>query len=170
MKSIVLFGLKHSGKSSVASCLSRRMGLRCVDTDRLICEEFGFKSAREAFKARGKTGFKDLEYRACVVAAELARRERLIVATGGGIADNSPAMEQLSSFAATIYLRESADVLYERFMRKGRPAFLSEEKPAEEWARIYARRDRLYASRASLIIECSNRSIEEIADEIEYAR
>lgn len=165
-RSIALIGLKHSGKSSVAQSLSQSSGRPLIDTDLLICSESGYKSARQAFKMLGESGFKKLEYKVCRKLAVRAAHELLIIATGGGIADNKKAMETLKQVAEFIYLREPADVLYNRFIQNGCPAFLPEKGSREAWANIYDRRDRIYSRRADLTVECDNRAISDIADEL----
>ncbi len=166
-RSIVLLGLKHSGKSSVAASLSRRTGMPWEDTDRLICVASGCKSAREVYKTFGKGGFKEFEYQVCFSLSKRLEKERIIVATGGGIADNENALECLGTRADYIYLCESRDVLYNRLMKRGRPAFLPESKTEEAWAWIYKRRHGYYQSLAEFSIDCRDRSVEEIAMEVE---
>ncbi len=164
-RSIALTGLKHSGKSSVAELLSLRLGMPWEDTDRLICNESGLCSAREVYRSLGEAGFKKMEFRACAALARRAERERIVIATGGGIAENDEALESLSAAADFIYLYETAEVLYQRFMRGGRPAFLPAEGAEEAWRCIYIRRDNTYRQWASLVIDCRGRSPEEVARE-----
>ncbi len=163
-RSVALLGLKHSGKSSVAELLSHRLDIPHVDTDRLICAKSGCVSAREAYRELGKDGFRELEYSVCSDLARRAGAEKMVIATGGGIADNEKALETLSAAADFIYLFESEEILYKRFMEGGRPAFLPEEGAKEAWSRIYSRRDRICRRRASLVIDCRSRSLTEVAE------
>ncbi len=163
--SIALLGLKHSGKSSVAVRLAERLDLPCVDTDRLLSIESGCAGARDAYKTLGREGFRKMEYRVCGRLARRAARELVVIATGGGIADNEKALDVLSPSVCFVYLRESESVLYERFMGGGRPAFLPEDNTREAWARIYMRRDKCYLRRAFAVIDCRGRSIRQITEE-----
>ncbi len=163
--SIALLGLKHSGKSSVAALLARRLAIPCVDTDSLICSGSGCSSARKAYLEQGEAGFKELEFKACEAIARRAAEERMVIATGGGIADNEKALDRLGSCAVFIYLHESEDTLYERFMEGGRPAFLPAVNTREAWSRIYRRRERIYRRRAALTLECRGRGPADVTQE-----
>ena len=163
-KSPALLGLKHSGKSSVAERLSNRLSLPCLDTDRLVSHEAGCDSARETFKAVGRARFRDLEERVCSKLARRAENERIVLATGGGLADNEEALAILSQEFYLIYLLDSEQVLYDRFMKGGRPAFLPQKNTREAWSQIYRRRDRCCRRWADRIVDCRRRTVAEITE------
>ena len=79
-QNIVLIGMPACGKSSVGAALAQRLGRQMVDTDELIVRKAGI-SIPEIFAHSGETGFRDLESE---VIAEIAARQGLIIATGGG--------------------------------------------------------------------------------------
>ncbi len=78
---IILTGFMGTGKSAVAELLSRRWGLRSVDTDAMIEEQVG-ASIAEIFATRGEQHFRDLETE---VLTQLAGQRGLIISTGGGM-------------------------------------------------------------------------------------
>ncbi len=88
---IILTGFMGTGKSTVGRLLAGRMGREFVDTDDLIAQRDG-RSIADIFNDDGETHFRDLEAQ---VAAELAERRGLVIATGGRLMldpDNAAAL------------------------------------------------------------------------------
>ncbi|MCE7929236.1 MAG: 3-dehydroquinate synthase [Dehalococcoidia bacterium] len=83
---IFLIGLSGSGKSTVARLVARELGWDSADTDRLV-EAVAGKPVAEVFAAEGEPRFREREVEALEI---VARRERIVVATGGG-APTTPA-------------------------------------------------------------------------------
>ena len=81
MNNIVLIGMMGCGKTTCANLLHQRLGRPVADTDALIVERQG-RSISDIFAAEGEGYFRDLE---TAVARELAERQGLIIATGGGL-------------------------------------------------------------------------------------
>src|SRR4051794_20040028 len=77
---IVLVGYRGTGKTTVGRLLAASLGWEFADADDLI-ESAAGKSIAEIFAAEGDPGFRDREAAAL---RELCRRDRLVVATGGG--------------------------------------------------------------------------------------
>lgn len=80
-ENIVLVGMPGSGKSTVGKLLAERLGRELVDMDECIVHAAG-KPISEIFAEVGEKGFRDLESR--VLADEIAQRNSLVIATGGG--------------------------------------------------------------------------------------
>ena len=64
MKSIILMGIKHCGKSTQAKLVAKELKMPVFDTDSLIEESTGF-SPREIFSLKGEGAFKEAELEAC---------------------------------------------------------------------------------------------------------
>ena len=79
-RQIVLVGLSGVGKSTVGRALAERLGWEYVDTDDLVTAREG-KTSADIITARGEPAFRDIEAR---VVLEAARRESVVIATGGG--------------------------------------------------------------------------------------
>jgi len=75
---IVLTGFMGTGKSTVGRNLADHLGFEFVDTDVVIEERHG--PITEIFAERGEAAFRAIE---CSLAAELADRSKLVIATGG---------------------------------------------------------------------------------------
>ena len=79
-RQIVLVGLSGVGKSTVGRALAERLGWEYVDTDDLVTAREG-KTPADLITSRGEPAFRDIEAR---VVTEAARRESVVIATGGG--------------------------------------------------------------------------------------
>ena len=96
---VIIIGAKHSGKSSVARAIERTNDVPAVDLDELIEKQSG-KTPRELF-IKGPEIFRKAEAEAlasllCPAAIEFEVVEQLVIAAGGGLAENEEAMTLLS--------------------------------------------------------------------------
>ncbi|HDQ14727.1 MAG TPA: shikimate kinase [Sediminispirochaeta sp.] len=167
--SIVLMGLKHSGKSSLGSAVAEALSRPFFDLDDLVLDgarERGFSSIRLLYGSLGLEKFQDLEYAAL---EELFHRRvaesslGFILSLGGGTGENHRVMHSLSEHGAVrLYLRVAEETLWRRISAGGIPPFLEGDRPPEElFHKLYLRRDQLYGSCADFIIEMTDRPPEE---------
>ena len=77
---LILIGYRGTGKSTVGRLVAGRLGWDFVDCDERI-EAVAGRSIAAIFAAEGEAGFRDRE---SAVLRELASRERIVLATGGG--------------------------------------------------------------------------------------
>ena len=80
MHDLILIGLPASGKTSVGRVLARRLDMPFYDCDQAIEDAQG-QSVSAIFSQHGELFFRDAESR---MLEELCRRERRVIATGGG--------------------------------------------------------------------------------------
>ena len=163
-KSIVLTGMKHSGKSTLAGMLAWEMRVRNVDLDELVEKEYrgdGLVSCREIYRQHGEAFFKNLEQRAAKTLAHEMDRSFLIASLGGGTIENEPAWNTLAGLGTLVYLIVDVDVLFKRIMKGGVPAFLSPDHPYEGFAELYEQRSALMRANADITVELKDDSIEE---------
>ena len=135
-KSIVILGLKHSGKSTLGKRLAQNLGYDFFDTDELI-EKNCKMSVRELYNLRGSEAFKYEEEKACLQIAEMFKTKKIVTATGGGICENPQAMMHLRSADVFVFLKNDLTLSAERILRKigidakacftGVPAFIKEK-------------------------------------------
>lgn len=78
-ENIILTGFMGTGKTTVGRLLAERLGMAFVDTDELIVARDG-RSISDIFEQEGELFFRELEGE---IAAELAGRQGLVIATGG---------------------------------------------------------------------------------------
>lgn len=163
MQSLFLVGLKHVGKSTLASIAARTLSMTVLDLDTMIVElSEDCAGPREVYRRYGKHEFMRLEALATDRAVAVAGEEEAIIAPGGGIADNPEALDSLrSSGLPVLYLFEQPLVLYERVQAGGIPAFLDPDRPREHFVELAESRDRVYRSIATAIVDVRERSISE---------
>lgn len=115
---VVLTGFMATGKSTVGRLLAARLGYELIDTDRVIEADHG--AIHEIFRTHGEQHFRRLERD---LAVDLAGRDRIVVATGGGMMVDPVNAAQLGKGArvfwlaaepATIARRVAADRSVER--------------------------------------------------------
>ena len=155
------------GKSTLARKLSRRTGVRAVDTDTEV-ERMEGASVSDIFRYEGEERFRELER--SVVERLAAEEGAGIVATGGGLPTWSDNMERLSKAGVTVYLRRSADKIAARLTPYGlskRPKLqgMSGAELVAFMQRNIAEREPYYAQ-AALVIDCDVLSDDEAVERI----
>ena len=162
-KSIILMGMKHSGKSTLAGMLAWEMKVRSVDLDALVEEEYRsdrLLSCRDIYKQHGADFFSELERGAAEKLAQSMREAFLIASLGGGTIENEGALRALEHFGIFVHLVVGLDVLYRRIMKGGLPAFLSPSHPYEDFAGLYEKRSALMNQRADITVRLPEDVIE----------
>ena len=119
MKSVILLGIKHCGKSSQSVLLGKKLDLDTYDTDQVIVDMTG-KSAREIYTESGEEAFKAAEAAACTfVSDKIAGCGRsAVIATGGGICMNPAALQILRPLGTFVFLCAKEDIASERIVRE----------------------------------------------------
>ncbi len=169
---VVLWGVKHCGKSTLGAALAERWGIPLVDTDRLLEEEFARRngrsaSTREIFRELGEEAFRRFE--ADTVASLSGGSVCRVIALGGGAAVNPflPA-EVLRDLGFRVFLDVSDEVAFARVLRGGLPPFLAgAPDPFAEFQRINAARRPGYLAAADLVfLVTGERPVAEVAAEL----
>lgn len=137
--SIVIMGLKNSGKSTLGKMLADKLGYNFYDTDSVMEEMTGL-SPRDLYSQQGVTQFMLEEEKACTELVKKIGNEKLVISTGGGICDNAPACHALREANLIIFLKSDMKISVRRIMSKitydeeskkftNLPAFLVKDKP-----------------------------------------
>ena len=103
-KSIVLMGCKHCGKSTQGKLLAQKLGYDFFDTDDVVAQISGM-SARDLYKSKGPAAFFQAEEEACNKIIGENEGKNIVIATGGGICDNAPALQALRSCEQFVFLK-----------------------------------------------------------------
>jgi shikimate kinase len=169
--SILLTGMKHTGKSSHGRALARALSLPFLDLDDLILQLYHSRGGsaariRELYRQEGKGHFMALETEAAEKCINVGGSS--VVATGGGIADNKPALWAFRHSSAAfffIHLSLPEKILFQRICNGGLPPFLEgeggEKGAQQRFHQLYVRRESLYRQQADLVIELDNKPLEE---------
>jgi shikimate kinase len=163
---LTLIGYRATGKTTLAKLLAKRLKWQWIDADVEIERRAG-KSIADIFAEDGEPVFRDIESQ---VIAELCRRDKLVLAAGGGAPlreENRLAMRHggkvvwLTARPETIFKRMFADTT----TTQRRPS-LTGKKPLEEIKHLLARREPMYRETANFSIDTENRTPEELVTEI----
>lgn len=156
---IVLIGMPGAGKSTVGVVLAKVAGHKFVDSDLVIQETTG-KLLHELITEYGMEGFLEIENR---INAELDVTKS-IIATGGSVIYGEEAMEHLKKIGLIVYLKLSLESIADRLGDlKQRGVALKEGWGLKE---LYEERVPLYEKYADLVIDCENKSIRRITEEV----
>ena len=156
---IVLIGMPGAGKSTVGVVLAKVAGHKFVDSDLVIQETTG-KLLHELITEYGMEGFLEIENK---INAKLDIT-KAIIATGGSVIYGEEAMEHLKEIGLVVYLKLSLESIADRLGDlKQRGVALKEGWGLKE---LYEERVPLYEKYADLVIDCEQKSIREITEEI----
>ena len=144
MTSIILLGIKHCGKSTQGRLLAKHFNCPFFDTDDEITSFTG-KSPREIYSESGNEAFLEAEKSACEKLVEKIQNEQIssidmaVIATGGGICNNSPALEILHKIGKFVFLNADEKTAANRIVNeikydgigsmKNLPAYIANKNP-----------------------------------------
>jgi shikimate kinase len=134
-----------------------------LDTDDVIVARAG-KTIAEIFQQHGEPAFRELE---CRVVAELARRKKTVVATGGGLSANDANLASLKSHALVICLWASPEKIWERVRHQTHRPLLEHHDPLAKIRELLAARDPYYRQ-ADVLINTEMRSLREVAMQVAH--
>ena len=167
MRKIILVGYMAVGKTTISQLLSKKTGLKTVDTDELIEKMTGL-TIPEIFEQKGEIFFRKKEHETF---KEIIENEQdLVISTGGGTpcyADNHLLLN--GENVVSIYLKSSIESIVKRLQssKKGRP--LVADKSAEELQEFVAKHlfERSYFyNHATFKVDVDNKNTEDITKEI----
>ena len=174
--SIVLMGCKHCGKTTQGKLLAEKLGVDFFDTDDVIGQVRGV-DFRTLYQTKGVGEFCQAEEEACRKIIKDNENKQLVIATGGGICDNPPALNELRVCDKFIFLRLDIEYSVARIMAKieqtefgtfkNAPAYVIDENPSslDDIRNIlmkkYTDRYQQYQSLADIVVDIKNAPIEE---------
>jgi shikimate kinase len=151
-RNIYLIGFRASGKTTLARRISLDTGLTFLDTD-LKLQKKAKMSIEKMVAMHGWNYFRDLEEE---ILAETATRQRLIVATGGGIVLRESNRNILKAKTnLTVYLKADRGLILDRLEADPGPdqrpplSILSREQEVTD---ILTQREPLYEECADVIL------------------
>lgn len=163
---ITLVGYRGTGKSTIAAALADRLGWAAVDADAEIESRAG-RSIREIFETDGEAEFRRLERG---VLAELLRRERLVIASGGGAVLDPESRRDMAAAGPVVWLTASLETLVARLAADlatpGRRPALTPHDPPTEIATLLAQREPYYREVATLTVATDGQTPEDIVAEV----
>jgi shikimate kinase len=157
-----LIGMMGSGKTTIGKRVSAALDLPFIDSDELIAESLQ-KTIDEIF-SEDEAVFREVERRTL---AEISHLHDHVVATGGGVVLDERNVTTMRTSGTTILLDADVAALIKRLHRStGRPLL----RTNSDIAVIAEARAGVYAAAADVLIDTSQRSIQEVTDEVSACR
>lgn len=154
---IVLIGMPGAGKSTVGTHLAKALKMDFTDTD-LIIRQAENKELRDIVNEIGLIGFLRIQEEHILK----LHVSNCIIATGGSVVYSPNVMAHLKEAGRVVYLKLGIDELLERIGPDRRLA----RDSGKSFYDLYNERVPLYERYADIIIDCSNKSVEEVTREI----
>src|SRR4051812_3665665 len=157
---IALIGLRGAGKSTLGKMLAKKIGWSFVELNKEIEAQNGL-SVAEIIALYGQEGFRRMEQTA--LTQLLARKELMVLATGGGIVSEPLTFELILSSFYTIWLKAEPEEHMARVRGQGDLRPMADDRSAmAELRTILKSREPLYA-RASAVVDTSGLSVDAAA-------
>ena len=162
MNNIILIGMPTSGKTTIGTELSEKIGYGYIDSDSVIVARAG-KRINEIIEEVGNEKFLDLEAK---INRELCA-SRCVIATGGSVIYRDNAMQELKKKGKIVYLKLSYETIQSRLgdMRKRGVAV----KDGFSLLDLYNERVPLYEKYADITVELDGKTIAECVETVAEA-
>ena len=152
-KRVVLVGLRCSGKTTIGKLVAARLSWEFLDADEELVKREG-RPIKDIFATDGEGTFRAIEKD---VLADLCRKERLVIATGGGAVLDAENRAIMREGALVAHLDAPPEVLNERMARdpvtgEQRPALTDLDALAEMKA-MAQKRAPLYAEARHVVVD-----------------
>lgn len=148
---IILCGFMGCGKSTVGALLSKKLGMSFIDLDTYIEKKEGM-SVSKIFDTHGEAYFRKLEREA---AAELAKKNGLIIAAGGGTLVYKENVETFKTSGKIILLDVPAEVIMERLKGDTTRPLLQCDDKNKKIRELYEKRMPLYKQAADIAVNAA---------------
>lgn len=156
MKNIVLIGMPASGKSTVGKLLSKRIYFEYYDADKYLERKEKTKITK-IFAEKGEEHFRELETK---YLKKLAKKNRVIISTGGGAVKKQENMETLKKTGIVIFInRKVEDIAKEN--HEQRPLL----QDINNINKLYDERIELYKKYADITVE-NDSTLKELIEKI----
>lgn len=163
---LTLIGYRATGKTTLAKLLAERLAWDWIDADVEIERRAG-KSIAQIFADDGEPAFRDLEAK---VIAELCRRDRLVVASGGGAPLRQESRQAMRDGGKVVWLMALPETILARMTidhtTAARRPNLTDKTPLDEIVELLEKREPIYRESADWVVDTEGRTPEVLAAEI----
>jgi shikimate kinase len=163
---LTLIGYRATGKTTLARLLAERLAWNWIDADVEIERRAG-KPITQIFADEGEAAFRDLE---SAVIADLCRRDRWVLAAGGGAPLRPENRRVLGAGGPVVWLTARPETILARMTADAttparRPP-LTAKTPLEEIVEVLAAREPIYRAAADCVVDTEGKTPEELVEEI----
>ncbi len=159
-KNIVLIGMMGSGKSTIGYLLSKKIGAKFEDIDKIIEIETGYK-INDIFTKKGELYFRNLEEK---ITLKLLKSKKKIISLGGGAFLNKNIRKEILNNSLSFWLNWKKSTIIKRiYNNKKRPLVLNLSQ--NDLKELIKKRLKIY-SEANFKLNCENYSKNMIVNKI----
>ena len=161
IRNLALIGFMGTGKSCAGRLAAENMHFTFLDTDNVIEARAG-KAISNIFQQDGEPAFRDWERR---IVEELTRRDKTVIATGGGLPASEANLASLKTHALVVCLWASPETIWERVRAHAHRPLLNEADPLAKIRQLLAEREPYYRQ-ADVLVNTEMRSVREVAQQV----
>ncbi len=159
-ENLVFLGMMGSGKSSIGSIISKKLGINFIDIDNEIEKKLGMKIAK-IFENKGEKYFRDTELNTTL---KILKRNQTVISLGGGAFLNNRIKKEVLENHISFWLNWDIKTLVDRIKNsQKRPVAFRASK--DELIELIKKRSIVY-SKAMYKIDCENLTKNEIVKNI----
>ena len=154
---IYLIGYRGTGKTTLGRALGTELKHQFVDIDELIVEKSGM-TIPQIFEKQGEGRFRDIKSE---MLNGISKEQNLVVATGGGIIEREENRKILKNSGMIIYLKASADVIYQRIGGDTNRPALTQKSEKDEITHMLDKRKLIYEDLANYTLDTESHNLQE---------
>lgn len=152
-----------AGKTTIGRQIARILGFNFFDSDKEIEDRTGV-SIPLIFELEGEKGFRKREHD---VISELTKKNRIVLATGGGAILKKDNQKILKRSGTVVYLCAGIDDLLERTAKDKNRPLLQTDDPRAKLQSILTEREPIYRELADIILETNKMTVHAAVKELE---
>jgi shikimate kinase len=161
IRNLTLIGFMGTGKSSVGRLVADALHFTFLDTDDVIEARAG-ATIQEIFQHHGESVFRESE---CRIVEELTRRNKTVIATGGGLPANEANLASLKTHSLVVCLWSSPEKIWQRVKGQTHRPLLNNPDPLAKIAELLKIRGPYYRQ-ADILINTEFRSVREVTQQV----
>lgn len=163
-QNVFLIGPVGAGKSTIGRQLATTLKMEFFDSDREIEKRCGV-DIDWIFDLEGEKGFRQREQD---IINELANRQGIILATGGGAVVSLDNRTVLSSRGKVVYLQASIEQQLQRTAKDKRRPLLQVEDKESQLIKMMKEHEPLYREISDITVETSDSTVRSIVQKITH--
>ena len=160
-KNLVLTGMMGVGKSTVAKKLSKKLGLKFVDIDKII-EKKEQATIKDIFNDKGEEYFRKIEK---MVTLDVLQKKNLVIALGGGAFMSKTIRKEVNNLSISFWLDLNIKSILPRIKNIKKRPLLKQNNLEETMNKIYLERKKFY-NESHFRIKCTSMDLEKIVNKI----
>jgi len=163
---VTLIGYRATGKTTLAQRLAQRLGWDWIDADVEIEHRAG-KTIAQIFAEHGEPAFRDLE---AEVIADLCRRDRVVLAAGGGAPLRPESRAAMRNAGPVVWLQARPETILQRMTgdvtTATRRPELTDRGPRYEILHLIEVRTPIYRETAHFELDTEGKTPDELTETI----